>query len=275
MRGSRRSRIRAAALVVASALALAACDALGISVPVAGSAECQTVYPADRCERLAFAAVDQTGIDPADIVAIRILPPPTPQVLADGTVVLQTLGGARPIELQVEARDGTIAGARLCGGLPSAIECTDTPILRVESVTSAGYRNVPCTDPEAGVCATPLPAVDREAEADAEPLRLDRLDIPIDRTGRIEVSLGTGSLPNGILTEASFRFLDDWPEDLLIAEGSVQLEVRSLAPDGKPFDNHYLHGWREGVEPFEAVLVFAVDRFDPGATLSIADVIVR
>jgi hypothetical protein len=60
-----------------------------------------------------------------------------------------------------------------------------------------------------------------------------------------------------------------------IADANVLLDIRSLEPDGKPFDNYYVHGWREGVERIEAVLVFEVTRFEPGATLSIADVVVR
>jgi len=39
--------------------------------------------------------------------------------------------------------------------------------------------------------------------------------------------------------------------------------------------NIYEHGWREGIEGVEAVLVFDVFRFEPGATLSIRDVVVR
>jgi hypothetical protein len=55
----------------------------------------------------------------------------------------------------------------------------------------------------------------------------------------------------------------------------VLLDVRSMEPDGRPFDNYYLHGWREGLERVEAVLVFEVRRFEPGAVLSIEDIVVR
>lgn len=53
------------------------------------------------------------------------------------------------------------------------------------------------------------------------------------------------------------------------------MEIRSLEPDGRPFDNYSMHGWREGVERIEAVLVFEVRRFDPGAVLVIRDIVVR
>lgn len=67
--------------------------------------------------------------------------------------------------------------------------------------------------------------------------------------------------------------VDSWPADLTILDG-VRLEVRSL-DDGKPLMNIYEHGWRKGVEPVEAFLVFDVFRFEPGATLSIRNVVVR
>ena len=39
--------------------------------------------------------------------------------------------------------------------------------------------------------------------------------------------------------------------------------------------NVYEHGWVDGVAPVEAVLVFEVDDFEPGATLEVEDVVVR
>ncbi len=53
------------------------------------------------------------------------------------------------------------------------------------------------------------------------------------------------------------------------------VEIRSLEPDGKPFQNVHEHGWRDGLERVEAVLVFDVKRFDPGATVEVRDVVVR
>ena len=88
--------------------------------------------------------------------------------------------------------------------------------------------------------------------------------------------VGRGSVPNGILTEAAFVLADAWPEGLVILDGGVRLEVRSLEPDGRPFDNYYMHGWREGVERVEAVLVFQVDHVERrGAALRIRDLVVR
>ncbi len=108
----------------------------------------------------------------------------------------------------------------------------------------------------------------------ATELRVDRVDIPIDHTGRHEIVLGEAWLPNGLLTTADFELVDDWPPGVTILGDGVSLEVRSEL-DGQPIQNIYEHGWREGIEGVEAVLVFDVFHFDPGATLSIQDVVVR
>ena len=76
------------------------------------------------------------------------------------------------------------------------------------------------------------------------------------------------------MTTADFALVDDWPPGVTILEGGVSLEIRSQG-DGKPIRNIYEHGWHAGIEGVDAVLVFDVFRFDPGATLSIRDVVVR
>ena len=123
--------------------------------------------------------------------------------------------------------------------------------------------------------ATPLPTIEAAAAVSAEPLTIARVDVPLDHVGEYEVSLGDATLPNGILTEATFGFVDDWPPGVSISSGEVWLHVRSREPDGKLFDNYYNHGWRAGTERVEAVLVFTVDHVDPGAVLPIRDVVVR
>ena len=60
-----------------------------------------------------------------------------------------------------------------------------------------------------------------------------------------------------------------------LADALAALEVRSLEPDGKPFHNYYEHGWRPGVERVEAVLMFDVLWFEPGADLGLRLVVIR
>ena len=119
------------------------------------------------------------------------------------------------------------------------------------------------------------PTIAPDALADAMPLRITRLDIPIDHAGHYEVSLGEARLPNGILTAADFALVESWPTGVSILDGWVGLEIRSLDEGGKPIRNAYEHGWHAGSERVEAVLVFNVFHFDRGATLGIKNVVVR
>jgi hypothetical protein len=138
-----------------------------------------------------------------------------------------------------------------------------------------GYRDVPCPGEPPDGCATPLPTLEASAVEAALPLSVGLFPIPIDRVGEYEVSLGKASLPNGVGSEASFGFVDDWPVDVSLKDGTAHIDIRSLEPDAKAFQNYYDHGWRPGVERVEAFLVFHVVWFKPGAVLVIRDVVVR
>ena len=119
------------------------------------------------------------------------------------------------------------------------------------------------------------PSITPEALAQAISLRIPRLDIPVDHTGRYEVPVGEARLPNGILTSADFALVEPWPAGVSILDGGVRLEIRALDDGGTPIRNIYEHGWRPGTERVEAVLVFNVAHFDPGATLGVKDVVVQ
>jgi hypothetical protein len=119
------------------------------------------------------------------------------------------------------------------------------------------------------------PTIAPDARADAMPLHISRLDIPIDHAGQYEVSVGEARLPNGILTAADFALVESWPTGVSIIEGGVGLDIRSLDQGGTPIRNIYEHGWHPGSERVEAVLVFNVTHFDPGATLGVKDIVVQ
>jgi hypothetical protein len=154
----------------------------------------------------------------------------------------------------------------------------DVPQIEARSSVEdgGGYHDVPCPDgspPHS--CGTPLPTIEAAAVAAARPLSVARFSIPIDHIGTYEVSLGEASLPNGVASVASFAFVDGWPIDVSLKDGVAQIGLRSLEPDGKPFQNYYDHGWRPGDERVEAILVFHVLWFEKGAVLAIRDVVVR
>jgi hypothetical protein len=233
---------------------------------------CAQVYAAQRCLALTDEASARSGRTREDVRAIDIVPLPTTQ---DGMLIIRSGGG---FNVRLAFTDGTMSETPMCGGIPSGPACMDVP--RLDASTSVGdgggYMDVPCPDPRpAAGCGTPLPTLQAAAVAAARPLSVARFSIPIDHVGAYEVSLGHASLPNGVATVASFAFADDWPLNVSLEEGVAQIELRSLEPDGKPFQNYYDHGWRAGVERVEAVLVFDVLWFEKGALLNIRDVNVR
>jgi len=219
------------------------------------------------------AAASTVGRTRGDVAATAIVPDPPPK---DGVVVI--LGGAAPINVRITLTDGTTRDTPMCMGLASGPTCTDMPKLEARSglADGAGYKDVPCSDDAPpNTCGRPLPTLEPAAVAAARPLSIDRSSIPIDHVGAYEVSLGKASLPNGVVSVASFEFTDTWPADVSLEDGVAQIDLRSLEPGGKPFQNYYEHGWRPGVERVEAVLTFRVLWFEKGAILNIRDVVVR
>jgi hypothetical protein len=218
-------------------------------------------------------AASRAGRTRDDVTATVIVPDPPPK---DG--VLVTLGGAAPINVRITLTDGTTLDTPVCGGLAMGPLCTDTPQLEARSgfADGAGYKDVPCADDASpNTCGRPLPTLEPAAVAAARPLTIAESSIPIDHVGQYEIPLGNASLPNGVVSTASFGFVDTWPADISLEGGAANIELRSLEPDGKPFENYYEHGWRPGVERVEATLVFDVLWFQKGASLAIRDVIVR
>lgn len=213
----------------------------------------------------------QLGATREDVVSIDVLPAPT---LPAG--VLMTRSGGGPIDVRVTLRDGTQHVVSMgCGGIPHQPTCSDDPHLSAVDSIGNGYRDVPCAGEPPATCATEVPSSDPAARAEAVALRIPRVDIAIDHVGDYDVRIGEAQLPNGLLTEVAFGFVDGWPPAVTILSGSVWLDVQSLEPDGLPFNNIYEHGWRPGTEHVAAVLRFHVDRFDPGGVLSITNVVVK
>jgi len=226
----------------------------------AGTA-CSQVFNAIRCQTMTDYVATQLGTTREQVASLVVIPQPTSEV---------TYSGGPPVDTEVTLRDGSIHLVTLnCGGLGS-VECADDPHLETWSVMHGGYYD--------GTEAQLLggrPSIAPDALADAMALRITRLDIPVDHVGRYEVPVGEARLPNGILTVADFALVEPWPTGVSILDGGVGLEIRSLDDGGTPIRNIYEHGWHPGAERVEAVLVFDVAHFDPGATLGIKDLVVR
>jgi hypothetical protein len=221
---------------------------------------CVEVYSQDRCLAMIDAAAAEVSRNRGDVTGIAIVHDPPPE----GAI----LGGAWSIRVRVGFTDGTTHDARMCGGIPSGPACSDEPRLESRSPVDGGYRDVP-----AG--SSPLPTVAPSAVESASSIVIETVTIPIERQGEHEIVLGEGSLPNGVWTIGSFDFAEPWPDNVALRDGVARLELRSLEPDGKPFENYYMHGWRAGVERVEAALLFDVLWFQPGADLTIRNVVVR
>jgi hypothetical protein len=220
-----------------------------------------------RCDAIVRKAEARLERPHPPVVGIELAPDPEPQVAR--TMAFTAL-------VRFRFADGATNDIPFyCGvGGQYSIVCTETPETRVSSPTMGGYRDVPCQGEAPDGCATPLPTLDPAAADAARALTIAVHDIPIDRVGRYEVPLGQAVLPNGVLTEASFRLRDPLLQTLSTADGAW-LEVRPVDPNGPPFDNYYMRGWHEGTETVDAVLVFEVVSFEPGATLELRDIVVR
>ena len=232
-----------------------------------GPRDCARVFDRARCLAIADATTAEISKTRADVASIAIIPDPTPEGIS--------LGGGPPIHIAVTLNDGSVHESRICGLLSFAPACTNDPHLAARSIREA-YSDVPCgADPAPGNCATPVPSPQAGAIDSAAPIDVDSAAIPIDHVARYDVPLGEGSLPNGVLTDASFEFAEGWPDNVALRDGVAWLGLESLEPNGKPFDNRYQHGWRRGVERVRAVLTFDVLWFAQGASLEISNVVVR
>jgi hypothetical protein len=265
-------RWRRSAISVVLAWLLAGCTTSAPADMPPSPQPCAEVYGEQQCLALTDEAAAQSGRTRDDVTAIEIIPFPRTQ---NGALITHSGGG---FNVRLTLRDGTTRDASMCPGVSMGPACSPDQQLVARSSIAAGggYKDVPCPDgAEPDTCGTPLPTLEPAAEAAARQLSVRRFPIPIDHVGPYEVSLGEASLANGIATVASFEFADDWPLDVSLREGVAQIDLRSLEPDGKPFQNYFDHGWRPGVERVEAVIVFDVLWFKKGAVLDIRNVVVR
>jgi hypothetical protein len=227
-----------------------------------------------RCAYIVDWALAQAGVS-AEGATVQLLGDPECAGKPAGCMVSRTMTFV--VRVRVAPAGGEPSDHPVfCGiGGDASMLCTDTPVIRVTSPMS-GYHDVPCGPVPGGEpgshCATPMPTIAPSAEAGAVSLRVPSLTIPIDHAGAYEVDLGEAVLPNGILTEASATLADDRRTDVIVQDG-IHLEV--VGKDGKPLVNAYDHGWRAGTEIVQVRLVFSVESFEPGATLTITDVVVQ
>jgi hypothetical protein len=222
---------------------------------------CALQFSADRCQALAFAAATQLGVGFDQVRAVDVVPNPSPV----------EIDFAHRTFLEVALANGDRRSVVIsCPGVAAAYDqqCMPEPVVGLSYPRGGegGYTDTPEN-------ATPFPALDPAAVANARPLSVPRLLIPITSTGPRTIVVGTALLANGYLAEGAFGLADQWPSNVLLASG-IRLEVRPTA-GGEPLQNLYEHGWHPGVEEVTATITFDVAWFEPGATLPIVDIVVR
>jgi hypothetical protein len=248
--------IRRLLATAAVALLASACSILPMTTESRQPKPCAVVYSVARCDAMTDIVAADIDKNRDDVTAVAIVPDAPP-----GGV---HLSAGWHIRVRIALRDGSIHDKEICGGVLHEAACLDDPRLQIRSAID-GYRDVP-------EGASPIPALGTSAKEAASPIRVASVSIPIDREGPQEVDIGEGSLPNGVWTIGTFDVAEPWPDDVAFRDATVVLELRSLERGGKPFENMYVHGWRDGVERVRAVLRFDVLWFRPGATLELRNV---
>jgi|GEM_PF-6592239 hypothetical protein len=224
---------------------------------------CASTFSADRCQALAFAAATQLGVGFDHVLAIDVVPNPSPE----------EIDFAHRTFLSIALADGSRHDVVIsCPGIAGAYDppCMALPTVPLSfprgSEGGGGYTDTPEN-------ATPFPSLEPAAVAMARPLKVASLPISITSTGPYSILVGTALLPNGYLAEADFSLADPWPSNVLLRSG-VSLEVRPTA-GGDPLRNLYEHGWLSDVEEVAATITFDVAWFEPGASLPIVNIVVR
>ena len=230
---------RLLAMTAVAAFVACACSMLPMASESRQPKPCAVVYSVARCDAMIDIVAADIDKNRDDVTAVAIVPDAPP-----GGV---HLSAGWHIRVRIALRDGTIHDKEICGGVLHEPACLDDPRLQIRSTLEA-YHDVP-------EGSSPVPASDASAKQAASPIRVTSL-----------------SIPNGVWSVGTFDFADAWPDDLALRDADVVLELRSLEGDGKPFDNAYIHGWRDGVERVQAVLRFDVLWFRPGATLELRNV---
>jgi hypothetical protein len=224
---------------------------------------CASKFSADRCQALAFAAATQLGVGFDQVRAVDVVPNPSPIEI--------DFGHRTFLEVTLASGDRTSVVIS-CPGVAAAYDqqCMPEPVVGLSyprgSAGGGGYTDTPEN-------ATPFPSLDPAAVANARPLLVPSLPVPITATGTTTIVVGTALLANGYLAEGDFGLADAWPSNVLLASG-ITLEIRPTA-GGEPLRNLYEHGWHAGVESVTATITFDVAWFEPGASLPIVNIVVR
>jgi hypothetical protein len=218
---------------------------------------------AKRCKAALDWAVTQSHADGRALAGADLLDDPCSD---DPKILCKRSGSAIRVQLHF-ADGGSAEQVVYCGvGGQYLPRCSDTPEIMLAGPILGGYWDTP------GTTLPPIPAAVRAA---SRALRVGALDIAIDHIGHYEVEAGGAVLPMGIISSGTMHLADATTQAVTVSEDGVRLEVRSKDPNAKPFDNVYARGWHDGTEAVDALLVFDVLSFTPGAKLEVRDLVIE
>ncbi len=156
------------------------------------------------------------------------------------------------------------------GGGGADYACNADPTIEI----GAPYldHDVPCATEESSSCATLPPTPRPESQAQARPLRLPAIDIPLDHLGSYRIDLGEAGLPDGAFTRSSATVVDPRPTTFWIQ--GAQLVIEPVDPARPRIGSIYREPF-DGVEPVRVTLEFDVTEVSPGAVLQVRDIVVE
>lgn len=134
------------AVLASIVVVAAACDAVGRAFRAQEPPQpqpCAQVFKPARCVVMTDTAASQLRTTRENITALAVIPDPTPELLANVHVVLQTLGGAPRINLEATFTDGTTQLVGMCGGVSMEPACVDDPHIASGDLIHGGYQDVP------------------------------------------------------------------------------------------------------------------------------------
>lgn len=223
-----------------------------------------------RCEAVVAHAIRAANVDAQAVESIEFIPNPMCGPQPDGSTILCNRSGWEAAYVRIHLAGGSNVEQSVYCGVGSAFQlsCTETPAIPVGNPVHDGYSDTP-------EGATPLPAIDPAAAAEARALQVESMKIPVDHAGRYDVAVGEATIPNGILSESTFVLATPDALSVTTDPSGIWLAVRPVDPGRPPFENIYARGWIDGTEPVQVSLVFNVVDFTPGATLEVVDLVVR
>jgi hypothetical protein len=252
------------------AVLMAGCGISGMFGPQGGpypGACADLGFAGRQCAAMVARAETLSGVKATEAASVDILPP-----IQDG---VSRIGGYMISRVRFRLPDATEETEEIwCIGIARGGDdaCISDPMIYIGG--RRVDRDMPCTgntDPPTG-CATEPPTPRPEIRAQARPLRVPVLDIPLDHLGSYRIEVGEAGLPDGAFTESSASFADEHPTNFWLRDADLVIEP--VDPTRPPIGSIFRDPF-DGVEQVRVSLQFDVTELSPGAILQVRDILVE